>query len=274
MNKSKIEWCDMTFNPITGCLRGCDYCYARGIAQRFGGWTLPHGLTLHEPLDGETGILDMPLEVLRKTGNWQKAPFPYDFTPTFYRYRLNEPTSVKKPQTIFVGSMTDLFGYWVPDEWIKAVFEACAAAPWHRYLFLTKNPSRHDYTLSYYLPWNVDYGELVNSSNMWFGFTAENQTTFDMRCAEQDFYVHPHYNSYVSLEPLQSEIELDALGRNYGIGWVIAGAESGNRKGKIIPKHEWIESIAEQCRAANVPLFMKNSLRGLMGDAFVQETPW
>ncbi|MCL2461960.1 MAG: phage Gp37/Gp68 family protein, partial [Defluviitaleaceae bacterium] len=71
------------------------------------------------------------------------APYPFYFKPTFHRYRLGEPARMKKPKNIFVCSMADMFGDWVPDEWIKAVFEACEAIPRHRYLFLTKNPARY-----------------------------------------------------------------------------------------------------------------------------------
>ena len=95
MQKTKIEWCDMTWNPVTGCKLGCPYCYAAKLARRFG----------------------------------------KSFEPEFHSERLAQPAQIKKPQNIFVCSMADLFGEWVPDEWIKAVFDACAAAPQHRYLF-------------------------------------------------------------------------------------------------------------------------------------------
>lgn len=101
MNKTRIDWCDMTWNPITGCLNDCEYCYARRIANRFGGdFTMAREgkfLTLHQKPDN---------------------PYPDKFSPTFHRYRLNEPQRKAKSQNIFVCSMADLFGEWVPDEWI------------------------------------------------------------------------------------------------------------------------------------------------------------
>ena len=260
MTKTKIEWADYTFNPITGCLRGCEYCYARGIARRFA------KDERYTPVDNYTnkrvtisgkicefGVVHNPLDEKRM------SPYPYGFDPTFHRYRLGEPAKVKKPQTIFVGSMTDMFGGWVPDEWIKAVFEACEAAPWHRYLFLTKNSSRYTEL------WQKGIIQ-PRHDNIWLGST---------RTAERDEYFFSIWcNTFISIEPIQERVCIKAATVNRFIDFVIVGAETGNRKGKVMPKREWIESIAEQCRDANVPLFMKNSLRGLMGEDFVQETAW
>ena len=132
MNKTKIDWCDSTWNPVTGCLHGCEYCYARSIAHRFSGggenWTDDKTIVLDKKMYGEEE---------------EKAiPYPYGFIPTFHRYRLNDYIG-KKGRNIFVCSMADLFGEWVPDSWIKEVFKACENAPQHNYLFLTKNPIRY-----------------------------------------------------------------------------------------------------------------------------------
>lgn len=122
MNNSKIEWCDMTWNPVTGCLHGCPYCYARRIAERFGG-RLDDGNKLH----------DLKIKSYRKDkqGKLRYDPFPFGFEPTFHRYRLDEPQRVRKPQTVFVCSMADLFGDWVPDEpcpWLDELNGAIEAA--------------------------------------------------------------------------------------------------------------------------------------------------
>ncbi|MCL2216933.1 MAG: phage Gp37/Gp68 family protein [Defluviitaleaceae bacterium] len=150
MNKSDIEWCDRTWNPVTGCLHGCEYCYARGITNRFEGFdceTNVHHLETMDcvRLDTNPGLHELykPLHKTCKDGKRRVAPFPYGFQPTFHRYRLDEPAKIKTPQTIFVGSTCDIFREWTPDEWIQEVFKACEAAPWHRYLFLTKNPKRY-----------------------------------------------------------------------------------------------------------------------------------
>jgi protein gp37 len=102
MNRTSIDWAEYSWNPVTGCLHGCDYCYARRIAERF------HG--------------------------------PDGFKPTFHGDRLNDPLVYEKPKRIFVCSMADLFGDWVSREWQEKVLAACDAAPQHQYLFLTKNP--------------------------------------------------------------------------------------------------------------------------------------
>ena len=118
--KTKIDWCDSSWNPITGCLHGCPYCYARGMARRFGGKII----TGHDHLY----ILDEPARRADDTIN----PYPYGFDPTYHKYRLTIPQEWKKPQTIFVCSMADMFGDWVPEDWIDQIFTACLAAPQHR----------------------------------------------------------------------------------------------------------------------------------------------
>ena len=104
MNKSKIEWCDFTSNPIRGkCLHGCWYCYAERIRQRF---NEPEEVCFH---DSELGAI---------------------------RRR-------KKPATIFIGSTHDIFGDWVTDAWIEAILSICKQKHEHTFLFLTKNPKRY-----------------------------------------------------------------------------------------------------------------------------------
>lgn len=143
--KTKISWCDSTWNPVTGCFHECEYCYARRIAQRFGGASETHNNECcHEcqwetEADGTVHVLDEPLYDPDMSRN---APYPFEFDPTFHRYRLDEPRRWKKPRSVFVCSMADLFGEWVPDTWIQEVFDICRKAPQHRYLFLTKNPKR------------------------------------------------------------------------------------------------------------------------------------
>lgn len=248
MNKTKIDWADSTWNPVTGCLHDCPYCYARWIARRF------EGGDISKIRIGKSHIHDGL--VMRELSE-SKLPYPFGFDPTFHRYRLSEPSRKKKPQTIFVGSMCDLFGEWVPDEWIKAVFDACAAAPWHRYLFLTKNPGRYQAL--------ARDGMLPQYKNFMYGSTA---TT-----PNDGFWWSDYHNTFVSIEPIMASF--DQPGEPVKkVDWVIVGAETGNRKGKVVPKREWIETLAADCKATGVPVFMKESLRGLMGMDFVQEFPW
>lgn len=139
MIKTKIEWSDSTWSPVTGCYHPCPYCYARSTANRFKGCDCAAG----GETDENVVYLKERLTVTSKDGVVRNAAYPFGFTPTFHEYRLNDPLTKGFGKTIFVCSMADLFGDWVPDEWIKKVFDACKAASGHRYLFLTKNPARY-----------------------------------------------------------------------------------------------------------------------------------
>ncbi len=142
MDNTKIDWADMSWNPVTGCRHGCPYCYARQIATRYGGWTKGGKKTLANFFK-DPPELEGPLLVVQKNGKGSQRPYPFGFTPTFHRYRLGQPARKQQPRNIFVGSMADLFGAWVPTRWIVEVLDACLAAPQHNYLFLTKNPQRY-----------------------------------------------------------------------------------------------------------------------------------
>lgn len=258
MKKTKIDWADSTWNPVTGCLHGCEYCYARRTAERFGLNQMPIFTdypVLHEPVrctDTYAYMRDAGIS----TGKIQ--PYPFDFRPTFHRYKLDEPQHWKKPRNIFVCSMADLFGDWVPAEWIQEVFAACKKAPQHRYLFLTKNPKRYvDLYAKNILPTGKGY---------WYGTTVTSPE-------QPFFYSHvpddnPH--TFVSIEPI-----MGSFGKfRASPDWVIVGAETGNRKGKVAPRKEWIDGIAEACKRYRTPIFMKESLRELMDADFRQEFPW
>ena len=266
-SKTKIDWCDSTWNPVTGCLHGCEYCYARRIAERFRAGEIydPECQCQRHLIErgmlkgtGKPLELDYPWEQKNKDGSITNAAYPFGFEPTFHRYKLDEPLRWKKPRTVFVCSMADLFGEWVPDEWIEQVFKACEAAPQHRYLFLTKNPKRY-----------VDlYGNgiLRVRDSFWYGstITGANEPFFCIRVPDDN----PH--TFCSIEPI-----LEPLGTMRVMpDWVIVGAETGNRKGKVEPQKEWIDEIAAECKRRRKPLFMKESLRGLMGADFRQEFPW
>jgi protein gp37 len=245
VNKTKIDWADMTWNPVTGCLHGCEYCYARKIARRF----------CHDPWntveDGINHFLGLPMQnEFYKDGRID--PYPYGFDPTLHTQRLDEPQKVKKSQRIFVVSMGDLFGDWVPDSWIEEVFKACEAAPWHKYLFLTKNPKRY---LSLYNKKIFPYKE-----NFWFG------TTITGPDDEFVWVENTPYKTFISIEPLLKP--LGKLESGHMPDWVIIGEQTG--PGAIPPKPEWVESIIEQCRAAGMPVFVKNPLYKLFP---VQEWP-
>lgn len=266
--KTKIDWCDSTWNPVTGCLHDCEYCYARRIAERF------RARQIYDPecqcqrkliergmLKGTGKPLELtyPLEQKNKDGSITNAAYPFGFEPTFHRYKLDEPQKWKKPRNIFVCSMADLFGDWVPDEWIAEVFKACEAAPQHRYLFLTKNPKRYR---------ALQCKEKLPKQH-WYGTSVT-------RKDDRDFFV-PGYNTFASIEPILESFsdENHAAYRQMVHPWVILGAETGNRKNKIVPKKEWIMELVDYySKFGYTKFFMKDSLRELMGADFRQELPW
>lgn len=253
-SKTKIEWCDASWNPVTGCLHGCEYCYARRIAERFGGYI--HGIN-------ECMVLDQPQKSSKadKDGKYKTItePYPYSFTPTLHRYRMEIPKKWARPRVIFVCSMADLFGEWVPDEWIEEVFKACWEAPQHIYLFLTKNPMRL-FRLKY-------DGKLLEESNIWYG-SSYTQNGMKYICDSKKG------NWFLSIEPLLADLGTMQWEINRP-SWVIIGAETGNRKNKVVPEKEWIDNIVDQCRKYNIPVFMKDSLIDIMGeDNMRREFPW
>lgn len=213
MNKTKIDWCTHTVNPVVGCTFGCPYCYARRLNDRF-----------------------------QWIEDWGK--------PQFYLERLKKLSS-KKPKIIFMNSMSDIADW--KAEWKDEVFKAIAENPQHIYLFLTKRLSKA-------------YPDVKYTNNIWLGNTITRQKDFIRE------YGRPlGANRFYSIEPILEPIRMPQMNIPK---WVIVGAETGNRKGKVIPKKEWIMDIKNQCNNAGVPIFMKESLRKLMGQEFVQEFPW
>jgi protein gp37 len=197
MNKSKIEWCDMTWNPVTGCFHKCPYCYAEKIANRFG--MLKNGVSLSETeeilkyiygLDSGTDyeVKGECIELSTPIGCEINEPFPFNFRPTLYKYRLHEPERKKKPQRIFVCSMADLFGEWVPDEWIRSVADACRQASHHKYLFLTKNPAGYRFGM-----------HTMFGNGFWLGTTINTQQ--DLSRHSLDIMNTPG-NLFLSIEPI------------------------------------------------------------------------
>ena len=259
-DKTKIDWCDASWNPVTGCLHGCEYCYARRIAERFGSHQQPIFVDypiLHEPVRC-TSTYEYMRDLGINEGTIQ--PYPFDFTPTFHEYRLDIPARWTRPRTIFVCSMADLFGDWVPDDWIRAVFDACMEAPQHRYLFLTKNPMRYVQL--------TQAGILQKCNNFWYGTSIPTPDT--------PYWWSDEHNNFASVEPILEPFDFNnkVIGDVYVPGWIIVGAETGNRKGKVIPKKDWLDGIMKGREKYGYAVFMKESLRGIMGEDFIQEFPW
>ena len=269
MDNTKIDWADMTWNPVTGCRHGCEYCYAARTAGRFAGY-LSQGVkvsndTRKEEIVQEVKkpnceregivVLDKPLKTMTAAGNVVNAPYPFGFTPTFHRYRLGDPARKQRPRNIFVCSMADLFGTWVPTKWIMEVMDACLAAPQHNYLFLTKNPRRYTQL--------DELALLPRRDNFWYGTTTTE--------AGQSYFISEYHKTFTSVEPMTGPLFAQAGG--ILVDWVIVGAETGTRKEKVVPERAWVEDLLGACREEEVPVFMKGNLAGVWGEDLVRETP-
>jgi protein gp37 len=210
MAHSKIEWTESTWNPITGCTKispGCKNCYAERLAKRLKAMGQPN--------------------------------YSNGFTLTLQPQMLGLPLKWKRPQTIFVNSMSDLFHKDVPLEYIQRVFEVMNRAHWHRFQVLTKRAERLE-ELSPYLSW---------TPNIWMGVSVESQK-FVQRI--DHLRGTGAQVKFLSLEPLLSSLkELDLR----EIDWAIVGGESGIGSRPI--KKEWVVEIREQCRNFDVPFFFK-----------------
>lgn len=276
MDKTKIEWCDSTWNPVTGCLHGCKYCYARKIAERFAPYeiydpeiALQRNAIKKGGLNGAKCpiILDYPWQQKNKSGTIQDAAYPFGFMPTFHRYRMDEPTRWKTPHTIFVCSMADLFGEWVPDEWIQEIFATCEGTPQHQYLFLTKNPKRYA---------ALRAKGIDAPANSWIGTSVTTSADAVARTLElSECWNTRSKGWFVSVEPILEEMSSEALEDLSAMHWIIIGAETGNRKEKVAPQKAWIDEICKAADIAHTPVFMKNSLLPIMGkENMRREFPW
>lgn len=272
MNNTRIDWCDSTWNPVTGCKGGCDYCYARSIANRFGGWTTG-GVKTTQNFFSDPPVLDSPLLLERKSGKVVKAPYPFAFTPTFHRYRLEEPLKKQKGQNIFVGSMSDLFGRWVPTKWIVEVLDICRKAPQHNYLFLTKFPERYV---------ELDHLALLpHEENFWYGATITNAKQMK-RAADSIGQLPQEVRSFFSMEPLMEDVaRSEAWEMAYNgayANWIIIGAMTGPGSESQQPCREWVERIVDDAKNElspfyPIPVFMKGNLRKVWGRDLIQEFP-
>lgn len=268
MNKSSIDYCDFTWNPVTGCTRGCEYCYAAKQARRFCG-DVRLNLTSPQIVDagGRAYILEQPFMSERGT----TIPFPAGFRPTFHRYRLSMPAEKHKPGTIFVCSMGDLFNRDIPTRWIIEVFDACAAAPQHNYLFRTKFPERYRELERMAL--------LPHGDNFWYGTTVTRQRELE-RISRLPLSVH----RFVSLEPLLESVPLRLGPIHNPVGpacavppveWVVVGAETGNQQSKRRVQREWLTAILDQAHENKIPVLLKDSreLRAIWGNNIPQAFP-
>lgn len=270
---TKIEWTDVTWNPVRGCSRvseGCRNCYAERMAAR----NLPG---LRSPTTGE------PFAVLRDAGPRWTGQIE------LIKAKLHEPLRWKRPRRVFVNSMSDLFHESLPDEAIDRVFAVMALCPQHVFQVLTKRPERmREYFAD--IPYRQEMVGIVaeyesgidrytNTSprwtfpldNVWLGVSVEDQVTADERIPL--LLQTPAAVRFVSYEPALGPVSfrwaswvprikpgalewhewhLDGL---RGIGWVICGGESG--PGARQCDIAWMRSVIAECKEAGVPVFVK-----------------
>lgn len=273
LHKTRIDWCSHTWNPVTGCLHGCEYCYARKTALRFGLHPCEKpGKPPLEILPKGSGCfyVEEPTKLYDEKGAYiRSTPYPAGFAPTYHAYTMDYPEKREIPSTVFVSSMGDLFGAWVPDTWIKDVFNACSRAPWHTYLFLTRNPKRYTEMKK----------DLPSGNNFWYGATATNAEQMG-KAADAIGDLPATAKTFLSIEPMMEDItaspgwEISMSRVNvYYFNWLIIGGMTGGRKDQK-PKREWVEKIVDFACGHHIPVFMKKNLASTWGDDLIQEFPY
>jgi len=260
-DRTKIEWADASWNPVTGCTKvsspGCDHCYAETLAERFRG----------------------------TPGHYYEQGFDVVLRPD----KLDRPLRWRKPRRIFVNSMSDLFHASVPDEYIAKVFAVMAAARHHTFQVLTKRHARMRSLLSSddfqhlfaqaYLNLPTRPGSLVEwpLPNVWLGASVENQQWANIRIPA--LLMTPAAVRFISAEPLLGPVDLTRVAWTRGGGthldvangrhgvpdvwqaaakqldWVIVGGESGRGARPMHP--DWARSLRDQCESAGVPFTFK-----------------
>lgn len=259
---TKIEWVrnkdgtpGVTWNPFVGCTHsgspGCDHCYARETHNRrhnayYSGKKMP-----------------------------EQYAMPFD-TIQFIRERLELPLKWKKPRTIFVNSVSDLFHPGICDEWIHAVYDVMEAAKQHTFIICTKRPERIISAL--YRSGYLGQGDFLH--NVWHLTTVENQGWANIRIPEL-LWLRQYSPGWrvlgVSVEPMLGPISLnrliydsqtviDSLAGSQGwplphaegprLDWVICGGETGPDARPMHP--DWVRSLRDQCQSAGVPFFFKS----------------
>ena len=217
-----ISWAAWSWNPVTGCLHGCEYCYAREIA----------------------------------TSTRFAAAYPAGFTPLFHPERLEAPQHTRVPvqyredsayKRVFVCSMADLYGRWVPGEWIEQVHASMAASPQWQYITLTKFPDR--------------YEEQPPPPGAWVGTSVDEQKR--VRIAERAFSkIEGAAVKWLSLEPLREPLEFSDLSM---FDWVVIGGQTATVQPdgpveRFAPPFEWVARIWTQAKEAGCAVHLKPNL--------------
>jgi protein gp37 len=220
-DNENIEWALWSWNPVSGCLHNCPYCYARDIANRF---------------------------------------YDQKFAPSLWPARLAAPQNTSFPEAkiveetnavrqlglrnVFTCSMADLFGRWVPKEWIDAVLAAAAAAPRWNFLFLTKFPTR--------------LAEFEFPPNAWVGTSVDCQAR--VKNAEKAFRKVKASVKWLSCEPLIEALHFTDIG---AFDWIVlGGASESTQTPEWKPPRAWVQTIEAEAEKAGVKVYEKTNLLG------------
>jgi protein gp37 len=240
LGKTKIEWTEYSWNPVSGCTpisEGCQNCYAKRMANR---------------LRGRCGY-----------------PADEPFKVTLHKDRLEEPLRWKKPRRVFVCSMGDLFHEDV-SRWMRfEVMDIILQAKQHTFLILTKRPANMKEFFEWYYS---KAGRTIETiKNLWLGVTAENQQRADERIPI--LLQIPAAVRFVSVEPMLGPVDLSLSdgvdlsvsvgtglkpGKSYlinSLDWVICGGETG--PGARPMRLNWVRSLRDQCQTAGISFFFK-----------------
>lgn len=228
-----IEWTDYTWNPIAGCFHACAWimpdgkianCYAEDVANKFGTSAYKHGFEHHY---------------------WKPDLF-------------KQPAQVKTPSRIFVGSMADVFGHWVPQEQIEQVLSVVEANPQHQFQFLTKNPKR---LKQFKFPDNAWVGISAPPTHMWGKQlnSFQQQTWLQASLAALDNC--DASIKWMSIEPLSFDMAWILEREQAELQWAVIGAASNGAK-IYQPDPVWVENMIIQLQSTNTPIFFKGNLKG------------
>ena len=218
--KNSIGWCTYSWNIFSGCLNDCYYCYARKQAKR----------------------------------QKHRCNLCYEFVPHIHYERLGEPLKKKKPQKIFVCSISDFWGKGVPQIWREEVYNVIKACPQHTFQILTKQPQ------------NITNDDIEHcpEENVWIGVTNTGggyESIYDLQI------IPVENKKFISFEPMLQRPLFNSLEE---IDWIILGAQTNPY---LAPKIEWLNEIVEYAEDIFIPIFMKSNLSKVWPGELIQEFP-